>query len=322
MSMTKVRSREVFLLVLPVVLLGAVGWYLSHRPMSRDSGPLRMVIDETKVLPANPREVYEGYDTKAVITVHSEGRYDAPADWRLVTFSPASRDVRLVAVKNGKEKVLFDGTRHNKSVFRVMNNMGSAELEVICWLKLAVLPHDVGELRITGNVTNSFGYNIGRGPGRSHQRIDFKPTPFEVTVKKSDERVVAPKVSLEQPFEVVEAKATEMGSEFIISLAVRPTRNTVGWGKKPRIYWSRIDWEKSAYFADQKGRRYSRFKDSTGVPEIMRLSTMAISGEGGIYRVQYSAPARQLPKGRLTFHTTVSVNECWPLPIEVVVREK
>jgi hypothetical protein len=75
---------------------------------------------------------------------------------------------------------------------------------------------------------------------------------------------------------------------------------------------------------DSKGKRLKNRKGEnvtflTGFPETTE--------EGGCFHHDESQPAfeyqpAQLPPGRLTFRTTVSVNDCWPLPIEVVVREE
>jgi hypothetical protein len=325
MSMPRIRAREVLLLVLPVVLLGMAGWHLSRRPTSRDVGPLRMVIDETKVIPTNPREMYDGYDTKAVLIAHSEGTYAEPSGGHLTGLSyPSTRNVRLVAVKNGKEKVLADSSNPNKQIFRQINAVDSPRFTAAFWMRLSALPTSIGEIRVTGELTNAHGYFVRNNQGNRIYSVKFNPTPFDVVVKKADAKVTVPKVSLEQPFSVVRQSISRdsAGATWGVHLSVKPANHLMRWGKRPRIYWSRVNAEESAYLTDQKGQRYYEFMDNTGTMKKISFHRIVGYEKYGEYEVSYKFPAARLPKGRLTFHTTVSVNECWPSPIEVVVREK
>jgi hypothetical protein len=325
--MSKIRSREVVLLVLPVVLLGAVGWYLARRPMPRAEGPLHVAIANLKVTPATPREVYEGYDTKVSMILHHEGTADVPKSWRQVALSTATDNMQLLAVRDGKKRVLVDDKQPNRRVFRHRMSMqvnipGDTEISALFWVKVSDLPRDIGEVRIIGNLTDMIFFSSGVGRVRRAHRMKLKPTPFEVTVKKASEEIAPPKPSMEQPFELVEKKVTEVDGEYIVSLTVRPTGSAVGWGKKPRIEWSLEGDKDNASFVDVKNQRHFKFKDKVGSWRGMPPNHMGEYGKDGLYRVEYRAPIAQLPKGRLEFHTTISVNDCWPMPVEVVVREK
>jgi hypothetical protein len=101
MNMPRIRVREILLLILPLIFIGAIGLYLSRRPMPPTSGPWRVVIEEAKVVPVAPVDAYDGYDTKAIVTAHVENETEDDNTQTSSFFGVRRRDfTQLAACRN------------------------------------------------------------------------------------------------------------------------------------------------------------------------------------------------------------------------------
>ena len=130
-------------MVLPVLLLGAVGWMLRLKKAAvvRTNEPFRLTVDKIAFVPLTPREVFDGYDTKAVLTLSHSG--PAPTWWKagFGGYSSARRG-KIIAVTSGGKRVLgrwpYVSTPHRTQA-------GEWQAEVMA--SLASVTAKTGELR-------------------------------------------------------------------------------------------------------------------------------------------------------------------------------
>jgi hypothetical protein len=316
--MRKIRSREVLLLTVPVMLLIGAGGYLAFRPVSLWAKTWRTVLDEATVVPITPREAYLGWDTKVTIKAHEEGIGTTPPE-HTPAYPPKANleKVHLVSVKNGVERIVDSLT--GKRFTLLISGKPAPESEV--WMefrmRMADLPVNSGELRLKGSIKSSTEFIAG---GRYHP-ISSQPAYFDVKMRNAGEKGIVPRISKFRPIRLLKtriekASPTDPHLNTTVHVAIEAVDGMLTPEEAKLVSWEQC------YFTDAKGRRHDKFKPLRGARIGLFPGYLGIHGEKAAYYPMFEFPMAQLSKGRLTFHTSVSVNNCWPLPVEVVVREK
>jgi hypothetical protein len=327
------RSLEVPLLVLPVVLLGAGGWYVSQWSTPRTKGPLRVVLDEVKVVPVNPVEFYQGYDTKVVVKAHSEGQLPQKPGWEHNDGDHMVSAVQLVAIKNRKEQILFDAAKGNKKIFSYMSVDGwgeGAERDggAVYWLKMSALPKDIGEVKIKSTLTRDEQYIVNSG----YKIVKSRPTPLEITVKRADEVFVPPTISRYRPFHLVEkaVRRTNYGLDHSgrtrwgrdVFIIIRLSEELKSSEVQVNVSCGGETPHAEAFLTDAEGRRYTKVIDDEGKTQRIESKSLITHFDQDVRRYVFKLPPMRNPTGRLTLHSTVYVDDYWPMPVEVLMREK
>jgi hypothetical protein len=335
--MFKVRPREVILLSAPLVFIGAAGLYLSRYSAPQVFGSWRIEIDEAKVVPVTPRDVYDGYDTKVLLKMHLAGRPEASLGiGRLRAFGGGADEIQLVAVKAGRGRPLYGtlpngGGKDDRKIFNpTFRGMTAASRDGtytgVILMKLAALPADVGELKVRGKLMRQNNYDFFG----QRRVVKIVSDEFEVTVKGEADRAAAPKVSRFQPFRVAARQSRSVPPALLtefpsldtnLTLAIQLKENALPQGEQVHVKWER------PYIVDQNRKRVPLFDNREGdytvlTRDVQHFGEEVVKRKAPEIKKIYLFSLAEQPKGRLKFRTLVSVNDCWPMPVEVVVREK
>jgi hypothetical protein len=326
--MPRIRLREIVLLLLPVLVIGTVAWYLSRPPLPQNTGPWRLVLDEVKNARVTPREVYDGFDTKIAFKAHTEGESSGAKIevGALTADEPRSHDcshIQIVAVRNGKERVVYDERKFPVSIIETQQYLApgkDGEWSTLS-LSLSKLSRQVGDLTpyalsVRGKLTEVWGY---RGP-RIWRMRSTPEVSFQFTVKQAGAAIVVSRASRSQPFKVVKTKVEKYtlgaaGIDTMVSLGMQVAMNRLNLNEDVKIE------HRDDYITDGQGRRYGNLPGMRGKIGNLQARIRTPSQQGDATLEIFFAIAK-LPPGRLTFHTMISVNDCWPLPVKVVLREK
>jgi hypothetical protein len=301
--------RELALLLLPVVALGAFGLWMRGKNVSAKK--FEFTLQSVEVVPATPRDVYEGFDTLVKV------KYDFPPAPKLPNAEPAAKPSGI------DEPKLFYKTRGKvqrvqllPTDIAVMNFAGEDRAEIR--LRLRTVPTKYGELTLKSAARGSFWYNV-RGTG-TEKDLKVPPRSFSIVVRRAGERVTMPQVSKYRPFRIktISRDRTEKWpaplERKLIKVTIenfQPTDN-----ERWRFLRSRL--------IDSRGKEYkSSIKVGTQYVSWVQISEPAdhLVDKHNLVR-WFSFPLDLIPKsaGKITFKTEVSLNDSWPLPISYVVR--
>ena len=310
--------REAALLLLPVAALTAYGLWMSKpnvskRPPSRPNNRLGFTVQSIEVVPATPRDVYEGYDT--VVKV----KYNWPSPPKLpnAIVGAKSNDC-LVPWLTYKARNKAQRVKTEKDAIRRMVFVGSNRVEFR--MNLSKVPMKYGELTLKSAIWDNWLYNVTGAGGKVTVKVLTAPSiPISVVVRKAGERVAPPEVSKRRPF-IIKSIAHDSFLSF-----------RGGNGKTIKITFENLQPTKDArwYFAnphlvDARGKEYiyAIRPGATGF-SWAQMSYPADHLVDQRFPVRwFSFPLDLIPKsaGKITFKTEVSLDDCWPLPISYVVR--
>ena len=311
-------------MVVPCLALAIMGWTLRDRSgvvLPTPTNRFALVVDEVKEEPVTPSEVASGYSMKLVVTLSHKGT--APAWWKIgfrnSTFVDAlkpqkaarylNRDMWVVGIamtylKNGEVQQV-DG------VSRV-SNKGSLVAELLEYdrkrdryvasylLGLSKMPQELGQIRFQA----IYGANTD----------DF--TPLSVVVREAETSSSRPQISTYCPIKFERAIFSRMEGEMRVVVSLKYTGDAKN---SNNLKWS----SGSGYLVDGKGRIYEMFNTKSGRRSINWSPPYRYDKNPLHYQCSYGIPLSTVPanRGKLTLKDKVSVNDCWPLPISIVVRD-
>ncbi|RYG59531.1 hypothetical protein EON80_25640 [bacterium] len=176
--MTKAR-RDLALMMSPVIFLGLLGWALRTRQAAQvvANQPFRLQIEKVSFVPVTPREAFDGYDTKVLLTLGHSG--PTPAWWNTKSSGQyAEKGARIIAVSGNSKRVL-DRVPYVIAPYR--SDDGEWQSKIV--LKLADVPASVGEVRYQ----DSLAVINNRGRISPPLAVDFR-------LRKANESTGVPQV--------------------------------------------------------------------------------------------------------------------------------
>lgn len=308
--MKRLRAGEWALLLLPCVALGGFAWWQKERkpPSPEDYAPK---IEQIEVLPATPLQVYQGFDTRVIVRMKRS---------RFVLPMPQATPVGFSSVVI-KSPAFVNARGLNVSVncIETIETASSKVDEKTFAMKLARVPSEIGEVRFTSVVWQWYNFK--------HYKQDVAQksvlVPVSVVVRRQGETVRLPtKVTRYRPFALTDLKVsiprmTDLSgqSDTEASFVLRAANSaTVLPFDAARIFDTRLEAEQGAAY-QQYDKKYQQF--------IHEFGRGTVGSNDDLRRV-FQFPLKQIPKsaGRVTLKALVSVDDCWPLPISVVVRNR
>ena len=320
------KRKELFLMLVPCLLLIVGGWYFSRRnPSTHDnynSGPFRTVATKIEVLPASAREVSEGFDRKVEATVTNAGVPVLPLGAQLLptpgTSFSGPQNVQLFQGDSPQPLQVPPGS------LRKLGIHGNEQKSVVR-LNLSKIPVGKGDLVLKMQSQIDSGYAISIKGKKRYVPLRSQPADISVVVRRADEKVTAPLVSRVNPFIVERAELEDathhsfpqdpyMYGDVILTLHRAPLPQM--GDKKPVMAFY------DTYLEDESGKKY-RFlrrnkKYDSFNPAFIENDITGRSKNTFDLRLSQIPPKA----GQLTFKTKISVDNCWPREISVLLRNR
>jgi len=316
-SRPRFQLREVLLLLVPVLALAGFGAYFVLHPSASPTAGWAIVVDDVKVEPATPREVAMGYDTKVVFHASEKGKSPAPKPSH-AELSVGLAPTFLWAQRNGKRVNL---SRDVPDAQRPKLYLSSGMNDGLILMKLASIPTDAGQLDLETGIEMTQRWKDANGVNT----IKAQTSPVVVTVRRAGEKIKTPVVSKYRPFVVkkfaIDNNMRSLNSilDQLVVLEVQGGEDATNLDPKAPLL------TEETYLLDGKGRKYDWLKQPNGsLQGAAQVVASRRDDKTGIYYLKYNVAISQIPAsaGKLTLHTRVSMDNCWPLDLSLVVREK
>jgi hypothetical protein len=168
------------------------------------------------------------------------------------------------------------------------------------------------------------------------------PVAF-VTARKDGEPAPEPRVSRARSISLISTEVTPLSpllaervthfSNANSQIEVKLQKQTTGQEQAQPLKWKIID----PHLVDDRGKKYFTWRAKSSIPlepSVMLDQAFELNGpiynstrasnEDAIYTFNgyYSVASIPINAGQLTFKTQISVNDEWPLPVSVAVRER
>lgn len=304
--MKRIKARELGLMLLPVFVLIGVGLWIQRVPSWRNPlmahfGPYRIVIDEAKSVPVTPRDVAMGWDTKVVVRAHYEGRLPTNVT-NMDRVSSFSAD--LFARNSSGEQRLNPRLIHQTVMSSPATDGTIGEVR----LKLSQLPADGSELIVRGSPRHEWF----APKSRWKKKLGYTSPTFAVVVRRAGTSTVIPHVSRVSPLKFHSAKIEPISVAGLggIDMGITVLILHLKVLKREDIHIARFE---DTYLIDAHGKRYT-----------VHQTVMGDGYQSGLIRRDFWIALKAIPRSVDPIHlrASVSVNDCWPLKISVLVRAK
>ncbi len=214
--MKRKLGRELLLISLPLLIIGATTWLVSGGgrallPARFDNGPLKLEISPFQQVELSPADVYEGFDWAAKTSVQERGKLDALANLKSVGASGPFGQVQLVYRKGTGWKA---APKVDSKGWATIRNAISDE-GLTLKVKLERVPPDAEEVRLRGRVESSLDY-VGvlppgtklppqfRSAGKMYS-VNLQSKPFDLLIKGPSQPMPNPQVARVPDLEFVAA---------------------------------------------------------------------------------------------------------------------
>jgi hypothetical protein len=342
--MKKLRAQSLILFAPVLLMLGIGGWwrYNEARNWGIPPGtqPAQGYVKNVEVLPPTPLDVARGYDTRVRITYGIFKGRDWPADVIMTEVRDIPDSLQL-KVEQGNESLPQVVRPYNRYDEEISNEQHTTTYV----MALADIPQSAGEVRLSGGMHAVFAckgkassinklerfakVNFYRQPGvLAAANVIGESGTTSVLLRRRGERTEVPPVDKTSPLSVRRAKAfmsydhqswNSTTVEGFVNVMWKP-----GWLEKRRpMRWQSFD----SHVVDETGRVYRSFRtwDTKELKQIGEYnSTTDTYSDYWGYSFRFDLPITEVPleAGKLTFKTKISVNDSWPLPISMVVRQR
>jgi hypothetical protein len=298
---SRFKAKELLLLLLPTIGLAAMGFALRHqestgKPPRDTSGPTQLIVTGIKREPVTPRDVAQGFDTRFAVTLDYKGA--TPAAWGedmgwslgtpLLSVKKAGKRVYL-GEETGWRRVRFDNGKgvYISSFLLPLSHVNSRTGEIFFEAEIGVRPQTAGGTR---------------NPGLPAIPIAFK-------ARNANQTTQIPKVSRYRPFALGKVTTTHYGSGATAGAMVKVIlhlHEAITADAEPRLETSG-----QTYVLDETKKRY-----------WVTSYAWSVDAQKKTCQVRFDLDGKNLPASaqHLTLKAQLSVDDCWPLPISVVVR--
>ena len=288
------KRKELFLMLIPCLILAGIGAYFTRKPAPVFPAKLNLVV-ETKLVPVAPRDVARGFDTAVLIQTKLTGPKTIDFTDNTVFSFPLQEETSITDAQ-GKRldvPVVGDYSTEDKTPY-------SLSYQVTYLMKLGDAPPKTGDLFLHLALNrmiyqNSTGRQIG----------STKNLPSDLLVRGAGEKIRVPTVKKYRPFKLLGLESGPkpwiMGSNYDLTFYIdrfEPLQHLPGRGQ--------IGLDKSQIIADGKiiptnsGHSWNADRNPLGITKHLTIP----------------------PKCRnAKFKGLLSINDCWPLPIEIELRK-
>jgi hypothetical protein len=311
------KRKELFWMIMPCLLLAGAGLYYTRRA----NEPFRLVVDEAVLLPATPREVSEGWNAKVRVKYHLTGIFpfnqgklnrSFPVDWQFIAPKMGKIWTSKMAPK------LISGVTITSFKNSLIPGQETSQESYACLVNSRSIPKsaDPLELHLTlqGEIENSSLINSIEQPYRGgHKKtppvtLRFTLRPQPIALKQA--------VTKHRPFTLVGFKGTSGISTIpLLSVVMRPHNMAPDAEGKYHFRLDKIRFVVDGVEIEGAPAQIHSYDRQTPPSEV---SIAAFHGFGG----GWNALMTLFPQAKnVTFKADLSVGECWPMPICVVLRK-
>ncbi len=291
------KRHELLLMLLPCLLLAGTAFYLTrHEAKPTPDGPLRVVLDEVKIIPATPREVAQGCD----LTMLIKARMLGPASMDFTQPSSFNYLVNMGAkVVDAKGNQVQVPPSNGGFAARDQQSAHVISEQATYPLRLRDVPRDKGALYFRVIVN---GYAVDSGKNND---IYLRSAPRNFLVRRKGEVIAPPRVSKYRPFSLTGYRthwSTEPGKQIC---TVEMTAETFEEARKT------------------EGRSSIRLDKVQLTGDKKPLPQVGLSFHGWDKGTATISQQVDVPNAArdVTFKANLSLNECWPMPLEVALRK-
>lgn len=308
------------LLLAPCLALAGWAWWMQTRPKptAEDFKPR---IEKVEVTTPTPLQVWKGYDTQVILHL-AYSRLNPPTPPGTAS---ESREIRIppVIVVDGRGQTLRPP---QLDYMRSPDERESQHgITATYALKLASIPVERGKLTLKATCFQRMIYHasLPNGGVINSGQSPAITVSVSVPLRRTGEVVKVPSVSKARSFVVEDLRATkaedtpypEYKPDTEVSFAVlRLADNTYLTRHQVEVLGLRLETDRGTISGDT----YTK-----GGKPINSYEHRAFSGKHHPVLAYYVSVAR-IPKssGRVTFRAEISVDDCWPVPISIVVRNR
>jgi hypothetical protein len=319
------KRKEFFWMLLPCLLILGAGFYFMRHPFvpqeDLTSRPFRTIATSVQVLPATPREVSEGFDRKVEAIIGNEGQpillpgaqlYPTPG----TSFS-GPMNVRLF---QGDSPHPIPMPRGSVSKLGIVSNKQKAVVR----LKLREIPLGKGDLVLKMQAALDTGCVVTTKGKKRYVPLKSRPADISVIVRRAGEKIELPQVSRVSPFvverwEVEDASTTSFANvpfsrgDVTLHLYSLPIAQNSTAKTRFDFYDSHIETE--------RGKRYFALRAAKPFDVINTTFHVGDKAKSKHFSFPLRLSGLSPQEGRLTFKTKISVNDCWPRQLSIIVRE-
>jgi hypothetical protein len=297
-----------------------------------DLTPLQLYVQKVERQNLTPFEVGLGHDTKFVVTY---GYKSLPQGSNRIQYVVPKGNATL-----GEEGALSEASNTTGKVTRriAFRKSREAAIEHAYLLALANVPPSNHQLVLKDTVMAQFkvaGISPAQFPPGSKYLthsplgrdfwVDGPSSPVSFIARKAGDVVKVPRVSKAIPLRYI--KQDKVDAVMRRFKLLKPGegipsvyRIKVAYTPPVRARWKKPRWKSSAVFADETGREYPDLHDRY-IRENLSYGTD--SKQPHIYELDINVSPKNVPRSakRVSLKVNISVDDCWPLPVEVVIQD-
>ncbi len=292
------KRKDLFWMLVPCLLLIGVGTYFSRRPAKE----FQIVIDEAKLMPATPLEVFKGYDMRLVVKTHlinlPRGEEPSPnLNYRQYS------DLEISYVKNGKETAL---------PLLGYADCLAARREDLMWnrtfgLKLAKVPVSLGRLNLRLTASgDQLNYSL-------HRVVRKTPkVSLSLPLRQVGQRIVRPQPNKIRPFKLKNITSQWLiyakGGKWLVTVHLTLLDDSITNESLSEKILDNI-------VLDTNKGKIPQWKFYQGSDSQMNGKSAEINF--------YVDTTMFFPPNisNATFKADLSINDCWPQPFSIVLRK-
>ncbi len=288
------KRKELFWMLVPCLLFASAGVYFTKKPAPVFPKKLHLEV-ETKLVPATPRDVARGFDTVVLIQTKLTGPKAIDFTQKSPVYVVKSEEESITDAQHRTIQVPLRGDFSTEDSTRHLLSQ-----QMIHLIKLADVPMKTGDLYFH-LVENRMLYQST--PSRVLERTNNPPRNF--LVRRAGQIIKPPVVKKYRPFKLIGIESGPWPVPGFCNYQLKihiqrfePLQHLPGRGQVS-IDNSQIIADGKT-IADSSGESYSPTRNPLEITKNLTIP----------------------PKCRdAKFKGLLSINDCWPLPIEVELRK-
>ena len=333
--MRRKLGREIALISLPLLIIGAAAWLLAGNgrallPARFDNGPARLGFSAFERVELEPFDVYQKFDWGTKATVSEIGKFDVPASWKGVGGTGIRIPNLRLVYRVGQKWRAITPPKKTRWYMTTRNLDGVLSIKV----DLQGVPFEAEEVRLRGAFQSGVifrgtlpaGWNSPpniKNYGPRHEYEILSPD-FDILVKSPGQPLPSPRVAPVPDLEFVAAGWYYKPSIYYLLVRLR-TRD----GQKRK--WNNLQ-VLSYSLRDSAGREIV-FVNKKGTPQresdwvyIYRNNYPELPEDEAIFDLIFgnSEPRGgwENVKGPMTLEALVSDGKSWPLRVRATLQQQ
>ncbi len=312
------KRKELFWMLVPCLLMLGAGVYFSRD----DIHPMRVAFDKVQLLPLTPRDIADGYDARVLVRTYVKG---IPHSWwrkRSWTDPSYGTDLKfqLIGTSSQQKRLLLDDTASGKRFMVSGRDLedGFSEFLVLFKTKGLARNEERIDLKLAGHW---HGYQFQSG--KSYRLVDLKPLRYlqTLTLHSAGAAPSLPPIDKNYHFKLrgigvywLTGSSTTAPGLCVNTLLDNPTDTDGMIDSKGR----QLATLRNACLTTEKG--VVHFDPQMGFPNFRGGKNF--TSDKNLY-LSFDCSRQKIPATarNVTFNADLSINDCWPLPISVVLRK-